>query len=71
MVSKVGDTKLKRYYNTSEAAKILGVAQSTVIRWIERGVLKAKIKKTPFRKMYYVPEEEIERLKKEMYQDFE
>jgi len=58
-------------YSARETAKLLGVSQSTVIRWIEKGELKAKIKKTPFRKMYYVPEEEIERLKKEMYQDFE
>ena len=62
---------IMKMYSARETAKLLGVSQSTVIRWIERGVLKAKIKKTPFRKMYYVPEEEIERLKKEMYQDFE
>ena len=55
-----------KYYNTSEAAKILGVAQSTVIRWIEKGVLKANIKKRVFRKYYQIPEEEIERLKKEL-----
>jgi excisionase family DNA binding protein len=60
-----------KMYSARETAKLLGVSQSTVIRWIEKGELKAKIKKTPFRKMYYVPEEEIERLKKEMYQDFE
>ncbi len=55
-----------KYYNSAEAAKILGVSQNTVIRWIKRGIIKAEIKKTVFRNHYRIPESEIERLKKEL-----
>ena len=34
-----------KYYSAREAAKILGVAHTTVIRWIEKGELKMKNEK--------------------------
>jgi excisionase family DNA binding protein len=55
-----------KYYNTVEAAKKLGVSPMTVLRWIQKGIIHAEVKKTVFRKFYLIPEEEIERLKKEL-----
>ena len=57
---------MSKYYNTVEAAEALGVSQTTISRWIKKGAIKAKVKKTLYRVYYLIPEEEIERLKKEL-----
>ena len=55
-----------KYYSAREAAKILGVAHTTVIRWIEKGELKANIRKTLYRVYYQIPEDEVLKLKKRL-----
>ncbi len=32
----------KKYYRTSEAAKMAGISRSTLLRWIESGVVRDK-----------------------------
>ena len=55
-----------KYYSAREAAKILGVAHTTVIRWIEKGELKSNIRKTLYGVYYQIPEDVVLRLKKRL-----
>ena len=46
-------------YSMAEAAKVLGVSQSTIRRWQKRGWIKVVVLPSGWRK---IPREEVERL---------
>ncbi len=55
-----------RTYTAKQVADILGVSPTTVVKWIKKGLVKAEIQKRMERNYYKIPEDEVERLKKEL-----
>ncbi|WP_414739803.1 helix-turn-helix domain-containing protein (plasmid) [Methanocaldococcus indicus] len=53
-------------YSAKQVADILGVSPTTILRLIKNGEIKAEISKKFKKSYYYIYEDEVERLKKEL-----
>lgn len=54
---------MKKEYTAKEAAEILGLSLNTVLYHIKKGNIKARIEAKIKQNYYYVPHEEIVRIK--------
>jgi len=54
----------EKEYTTTKVAKMLGVDRKTVINWIKKGYIKARIVPKLKKNMYYIPESEVLRLQR-------
>jgi predicted site-specific integrase-resolvase len=50
-------------YSANEVAKMLNVSNTTVLGWIYKGLVDARAQPKMMRTYYYIPENEVERLK--------
>ncbi|MCI9055549.1 MAG: helix-turn-helix domain-containing protein [Muribaculaceae bacterium] len=52
MTSRRPDIDPRGKYNTTEAARVLGVARSTIQRWRNKGLIKPRVQKHCLRPRY-------------------
>jgi predicted site-specific integrase-resolvase len=56
---------MHNYLNPPQAAESLGLSSETIYRYIKRGVFSGVIRRGMLKQRYYIPSEEVERIRKE------